>query len=114
MPRRIEETIQRAVVNQLHARAARGLVWWHTPNGGKRNPIVGAIMKAMGTKAGVADLLLFKKGNLYALEIKAPGGRATESQLAFLGAIDREGGYGAIAEGLDQAIATLERWELLK
>ena len=124
MPRRAhpEDDIQRAVFAHIRARRAPGLVAWHTPNGaqlgGKRNlkgiAIQGARLKGLGVRAGVADIIAVHAGRIYALELKAPGGRATESQLEFIAEIEREGGYTCIAEGLDRAIAVLEAWGLLR
>lgn len=53
------------------------------PNGGARKPIEGAIMKAEGTVAGVADLLLLFPSKLHhglAIEMKTPKGRQQPSQ----------------------------------
>lgn len=112
--RRPEEQIQRAVVQHLHARGVPGLVFFHVPNGGKRRPIEAAIFKSMGVRAGVADLILVHRGKIYALELKAPGGRATEAQMKFLSEIDAAGAYTAMPASLDAALATLETWGLLR
>lgn len=109
-----EAEIQRAVVQHLHQRGAAGLVFFHVPNGGKRKPIEAAIFKGMGVRAGVSDLILVHAGKIFALELKAEGGRATEAQMAFLSDIDRAGAYTAMPTGLNAALATLESWGLLK
>lgn len=109
-----EGEIQRAVVQHLRARGVSGLVWWHTPNGGRRGKIEGAIFKAMGVRAGVSDLILVHNKQIFALELKAEGGRPTTEQLTFLTEIDRAGAYTAIAPGLDRALRTLENWGLLR
>ena len=117
-----EDDIQRTVFAHIRARGAPGLVAWHTPNGmklgGKRNlkgiAIQGARLKGLGVRAGVADIIAVHAGKIYALELKAPGGRATESQLEFITDIGRAGGFTCVAEGLDHAIAVLERWGLLR
>lgn len=111
---RPEDTIQRAVFQHLRARGAPGMVVWHTPNGGKRKPIEAAIFKGLGVRAGVADIIAVHQGKIFALELKAEGGRATESQLEFIAAIDRAGAFTALVEGLDAALATLEAWGLLR
>jgi hypothetical protein len=67
---RPEDCVQRAVCQHLHIRGVRGLLWWHTPNGGKRRPIEAAIMKSLGVRAGVADLILLHAGRIFALELK--------------------------------------------
>jgi hypothetical protein len=65
-------------------------------------------------RAGVADLLLWHDGKSFALELKAPGGRATEAQVAFLADMERAGAYTCLAEGLDRALKVLEAWGLLR
>ena len=48
-----EQIIQRAVCQHLRQRGAAGLVWWHTPNGGRRSPIEAAVFAGLGVRAGV-------------------------------------------------------------
>jgi hypothetical protein len=108
-----EALIQEAVVQHLRARGAPGMVFLHCPNGGYRRPIEAAIFKAMGVRAGTADLLLWRGGNSYALELKAPGGRVSVSQFEFLADFDRAGGFSCVCDGIDNALLTLECWGLL-
>jgi hypothetical protein len=119
MPRRRtsarpEDQIQRAVFQHIRSRGVPGLVAWHTPNGGKRKPIEAAIFKGLGVRAGVSDIIAVYRGNIFAMELKAEGGRPTESQLEFLADIGRAGAFTAVASGLDTALATLEAWGLLR
>lgn len=109
-----ETQIHRAVVQHLRARGAPGMVFFHVPNGGHRKPVEAAIFKSMGVRAGVSDLILVHASKIYALELKAEGGRASEAQLAFLSEIDRAGAFTAMPTGLNAALATLESWGLLK
>jgi hypothetical protein len=101
-------------VQHLKLRGVAGLVFFHVPNGGSRGKVEGAIFKSMGVRAGVSDLILVHAGKIFALELKAPGGRATESQLTFLSEIDAAGAFTAMPEGLDAALQTLEAWGLIK
>jgi hypothetical protein len=112
--RRPEQAIQRAVVEHLRVRGVKGLVFFHVPNGGQRSQHEGAIFKSLGVLAGVSDLILVHEGKIFAMEIKAPGGRATESQMAFLSDIDAAGAFTAMPEGIDAALQTLEAWGLIK
>lgn len=116
--RRVEQDIQKTVVAHLRQRGVRGLVFFHVPNGvsfGNRKAFIqGAIGKGMGVRAGVSDLILVHAGKIFALELKAPGGRPTETQLEFLADMDRQGAFTALAEGLDRALACLEAWGLLR
>lgn len=115
---RPEQAIQKTVVAHLRQRGAPGLVFLHPPNGVRGNRrkdhIQGAIAKGMGVRAGASDLLLWHDGKSFALELKAPGGRPTEAQLEFIADMDRAGAFTCVAEGLDSALAVLERWSLLR
>ena len=113
-PHRPEDAIQRAVFDHIGAHGAPGLVAWHTPNGGKRNAVEAARFKAMGVRPGVSDLVAVHDGRIFALELKAPGGRPTEAQLEFIADMERAGAFTCVAEGLDQALAVLESWGLLR
>ena len=97
------------MVGHLHKRAKDGVVWFHVPNA-PRNAIAGAILKRMGMRAGVSDLILFHNKELFALELKAPGGRPTVSQLEFQSDIRSAGGHAVVAEGLDEALGCLNLW----
>lgn len=112
--RHTEDAIQKALAFHLWLRAKEDVVWWHTPNGGKRHPREAARFKNMGVRAGVSDLVFIHEGNAFALEVKAPGGRPTENQLKFLSDFERAGGYTACAEGFDHAVAVIESWKLFK
>jgi hypothetical protein len=117
-----EDAIQKAVADHIRMRGVAGLVAWHTPNGmkigGKRNrkgvPIQAARMKGLGVRAGVSDWILVHARNIYALELKPPGGCASDAQLEFLADMEAAGAFCCVAVGLDQALQILERWGLLK
>lgn len=111
---RPEDAIQRAVVQHLRQRGVPGLIFWHTPNGGKRSPIEGAIFKALGVRAGVSDIIAVHDGKIFALELKAEGGTPTEAQLTFLSDMEKAGAYTGWVVGVDAAICALEDWGLLR
>jgi hypothetical protein len=116
--RRPEQQIHMAVVAHLRQRGERGVVFLHPPNGVRGNrhkdKIQGAIAKGMGVRAGASDLLLWHRGKSFALELKAPGGRPTKSQLEFIAAMEAAGARTCIAHGLDRALEALEQWQLLR
>jgi hypothetical protein len=111
---RPEQVIQRAVFQHIDARASPGVFAFHVPNGGWRSAIEAAIMKGQGVKAGVPDVFVVMKGNVFALELKPPGGRATPAQLEVLRQLKAAGAFCDIAEGLDAALARLESWGVLR
>jgi hypothetical protein len=112
--RREEYAIQRALCQHLQLYAAPDVLWFAVPNGGSRNVIEAANLKRTGVRAGVFDLQLIRDGRCHFLELKAPGGRATESQIAFQQDALAAGCCAAIATGIDQALAVLKSWGLLR
>jgi len=86
----------------------------HPANGGARSRIEGAIFKSLGVAAGAPDLLLWHEGRAYALELKAESGRVSESQADMLERLSNAGVATAVATGIDEAVATLESWQLLR
>jgi hypothetical protein len=113
-PHRLEDQLQRAVCQHLQQRGARYMVWFAVPNGGKRLPVEAAIIKGLGVRAGVSDLIFIHCGRPFALELKADNGKPRAAQIAFAEDFTKAGGTAAIAYGLDQALRTLEAWGLLR
>ena len=109
-----ETQIQRAVIEHLARRARPGVFAFHVPNGGWRSRVEGAILKAIGTVAGVPDIVCIFQGRVYALELKAGRGRLTDVQRVVHERLREAGANVAIAHGIDQAVARLEAWNLLR
>jgi hypothetical protein len=109
-----EQALQRAVFEHLRVRGSPDVFAFHVPNGGQRRPIEAAIMKGLGVRAGVPDLIAIHEGRCYAMELKAEGGRPTEAQLATIAAMEAAGAFCCVAEGLERALAVLEAWGLLR
>jgi hypothetical protein len=112
--RRPEQQIQKALADQLRARAVSGIYWFHPANGGARSAIEGAILKACGVRAGTPDLILVRDGKTFALELKATGGRLSPAQHEAHDQLRRAGAEVAIAVGIDDTIGQLERWQFLQ
>jgi hypothetical protein len=108
-----EAAIQRALFQHIRTHGAPGVFAFHPANGGYRKPVEAAIMKGLGVVAGVPDVIAIHNGRVFAMEIKAEGGRATDKQLACIAALREAGAFTCIAEGLDRALACLEGWGLL-
>ncbi len=114
MRSRPEQDIQRAVFEHLAIRGVPGMFAFHPANGGWRSPIEAKILKGMGVKAGVPDVIAIKDGQCYALELKTVNGRTTDAQIATLVALAAAGAVTDVAYGLDDAISWLENWGLLR
>src|SRR5262245_23619452 len=121
--RQPERVLQTALVGHLRLRGRDGVLWLHVPNGGSRDVREAANLKRAGVLPGVADLLLFRPGACphcgntrlegFALELKAPRGRPTEAQLAFMARFADAGGHTCIAEGIDEALGALDAWQII-
>jgi hypothetical protein len=68
----------------------RGLCW-HVPNGGARVLIEAVKFKAMGVLAGVADLHLFFKGELWLFELKVGNNSLSQQQAQWRDKMVKEG-----------------------
>jgi VRR-NUC domain len=112
--RRPEQGIQRAVFEHLAWRRAPGVFAFHPANGGWRSRTEAAILRGLGVVAGVPDVILVRNGKAYALELKAPGGRLSDAQRQAHDALRAAGAEVATAVGLDDAVAQLEGWGLLR
>ena len=105
-----EDAIQRAVFEHLAVRGATGVFTFHPANGGYRRPVEAARLKGLGVRAGVPDLFAIHRGQVYAIELKTEGGRATIAQLQAIEEIRAAGGRAQVCYRLDCALALLEGW----
>jgi hypothetical protein len=101
-------------MQHLRLRGAPGVFAFHPANGGYRKPIEAAIMKSMGVRPGVPDVILIHQGKVFGLELKAEGGRITPKQTETIAAMEAAGATVHVAVGIDQALERLETWGLLK
>ena len=103
------------IIQLIEQTKVPGLVCWHVPNGGKRSFSEAAKFRAMGVRAGVADINLSWNGHVGFIEVKAPkGGRLSEAQEAFLEAMRGHGHYTAVVKSLGEATAILEAWGAIR
>jgi hypothetical protein len=87
---------------------------FHVPNGGHRNPHVGAHMKRMGVRAGVPDILLPVARAGYtglAIELKRSiGGRVSPEQQKWLSRLEEQGWQTYVCYGADEAIRVISTY----
>jgi hypothetical protein len=108
-----ERGLQCAVVEHLAWRAPAGTWFTHFPAGGRRSRVTGAILKGMGTKAGVPDLLILSHGRLFGLELKAGHGKPSTTQVETHSAMREAGATIGVANTVDDALALLGEWGVL-
>lgn len=109
----MESKLQIAVVNYIRT-AFPEVLCFAVPNTAKRSVIEGAMMKKMGTMAGVSDLLLFWLGGMGAIELKRPDKKAymSDSQIEFSEQWIKRGGKFACCNSLEGVQEALLSWGL--
>lgn len=110
-----ERAIQCAIVKALKTYCKPSQAFWYAiPNGGKRDVITAARMKAEGVQPGAPDLGFVLPFGLAAfLEIKADKGRQSVSQEFIEKQINELGGRYAVAHSVDEAWGILAAWGVL-
>ena len=111
---RPEQEIQKLLFKHIRSRAMPGVFAFHCPNGGKRSKIEASIFKGLGVKAGIPDVLIFYRAQIFGLELKAGNGRVSPAQLATMNDMEVAGARVAVARSLDEALVTLECWGVLR
>lgn len=83
----------------------------HIPNGGSRNAIEAARLKAQGVKAGIPDIFLpCARGGFHGLYIelkRQKGGRVSPEQKEILAALEQAGYKAAVCRGWEEAKNTI-------
>jgi hypothetical protein len=80
--KRPERQLHAAVARFLNVALPEGAYWLPIPNGGSRNAIEAANMKASGeVKAGQPDLAVIYRGRVIGIELKVKGGRRSPAQV---------------------------------
>lgn len=112
---RPEQGLHRFTIQLLKLNGAKGVLFYHCPNGESRSRLIGAILAGLGVLPGVADICLVLPGGRAAfLELKAPGGRPLPSQRAFRPAAEAAGALYAIASTPEAVQAVLAGWGALR
>lgn len=109
-----EDDLQIAIIQNLNLRSYPRVFWFHVPNGKKRNIIDATKLKKMGIVAGVPDLIFFKNGQIFCLELKVKKGRSSQAQIFVRMLIEAAGGICAVTMGLDESLKQLVDWDILK
>lgn len=81
------------------------------PNGGARDKLTGAMLKAEGVKPGVPDIFLpFPIGPYHGLfiELKTVTGRLSSEQRDWLQRLQHQGYAAVVCRGLDEAFDTIK------
>lgn len=108
--KRPEQALQKSICDLLNAWENQGqLRYFHVPNGGKRNKIEAAIMKGLGVRAGVPDLVvLISNGPTIFLELKAGDNKPTRYQQTWLEWLNNNGRPSYVVNDADQVYGIIK------
>lgn len=112
-PRVPEATLHKGIAKLLEAAAPKRVLWWHTPNGEKRDLVTASILKGMGVKAGVPDFLLYDTGTgyLHCIEVKAKDGYLSDAQKGWMDRFTASPtGRYAVARSIEDAVQIVQDW----
>jgi hypothetical protein len=90
-----------------------GVLWYHCPNGGKRNRSEAIRLKREGVKRGVPDVCLCvaRKGyHGFYLELKVDYNKPTEDQEKFLQRLEANGYKTEWTRSLDEALEMIDEY----
>lgn len=106
-----EQSMHISVASFLKRALPPEILWFHCPNGGKRNLKEASLLKAMGTLAGVPDLIfVMPNGQAAFLELKTKTGEHSPEQITFAQRARLIGCAYATCRSFDEVEATLARW----
>ena len=105
-----EDNFQKAVARYLDA---KGVLWFHCPNGGSRNVAEAAKLKAMGVMAGIPDILILEpRKNCYgfAIELKVGKNKCTDHQNEMRRHFIAHNWHVLVSYSLDQVIFEIDKY----
>ena len=106
-----EARLQKVIVSHLLMNDA---FYFSLANEGKRSPIMGAHLKAMGLIPGAADLGIVVDGKIHFLEVKSEDGHQSLVQKGFQLRCNDAGIPYKVVNNLTDALAVLQSWRAIK
>jgi hypothetical protein len=71
------------------------------------------VLKSLGVRPGVPDLILIRDGKTFGLELKTAIGKLTSVQRTARVLMRAAGAEIEVAYGIDDALEVLRRWQIL-
>lgn len=104
-----ERQLHRACAEYL-AWALKPPAWFSTFPAGGGGEMRGKILRGLGLKPGVPDLLVVFRGVAHWIELKTTRGKVSADQVVCRADLEDAGCPVAIVRSLDELQATLDRW----
>jgi len=110
--KREEQHLHQTIAQYLESRCG-GDAWFTTFPSGGGGRLRGAILRGMGLKAGVPDILFIWKGRAYWVEVKAPKGKLSVSQIECQMDLKQAGCEVATVRSVEDVEDALCRWQIV-
>lgn len=112
-----EHQIHASILRYLRSVLPHGWIVMHVPNGGSRNPIEGARMKALGVVAGWPDISIYggghnHGGSAFFMEVKSAKGRLSNCQHRIIDQLKDMGFPVAVVRSIEDARELVAEWGL--
>jgi hypothetical protein len=111
-----EQRLTIEMADELRALSLQGTlkgVWFHVPNEGKRHPIVGCIMRAMGMHSGIHDFAFLWDTGSATAEVKVGKAKPTENQSNVAKWCQAEGVHTAVWRSVEDMRTSLHEWGVI-
>ena len=108
----LEDDLQAAVCTLLKWALPADATFWAVPNGGLRHKMEAARMTRLGVRAGVADIHVVYQGRLYCLELKAPKGQLSATQVQVMRKLEHCGVPTAVIRELSDVTHVMREWDI--
>jgi len=108
----LEDDLQEAVCTLLKWALPADATFWAVPNGGLRHKQEAARMTRLGVRAGIADIHVVYRGRLYCLELKAPKGQLSATQVQVMRKLEHCGVPTAVIRELSDVTHVMREWNI--
>lgn len=108
--KRPEQALHKTVARYLDLFLPKTATWFHPANGGYRRKVEAAILKGMGVRAGIPDIVIVWEGRAYFIELKAGTGKLTDHQVNMMRLLTDAGAGWRCCTSLNDVMETLKGW----
>ncbi len=108
----LEDDLQAAVCTLLKWALPADATFWAVPNGGLRHKMEAQRMTRLGVRAGIPDLHIVYRGRLYCLELKAPKGQLSATQVQMMRKLEVCGVPTAVIRELSDVTHIMREWNI--
>jgi hypothetical protein len=106
-----EETIHKTVMDWVRLNDSIKDLVIHIPNEGRRSERYGRVLKDMGMRAGVSDLLILMQRHGYGaafIELKSKKGIVSKEQKKFLEDMELQNYFTCVCRSIESCIDTIK------